>query len=192
MSNVIGAFGWLVPWFLIVSVGTLAAMLICRHFFTRPEKRNLGSFLGFWLLVCWYVGVAMTTIIPVSGSVPIVFEGEEVLGYSLIPFDGWIDHYGLNTVAVRESILNVILFIPGMILTLRFTRMNAKSAFLTVIGFGVLIEIIQLLTGWGRVLTITDIIMYSAGAVAGWGLYALLLRPRMKPAVEPIPREPVA
>lgn len=167
-------------------------MLICRHFFTRPEKRNLGSFLGFWLLVCWYVGVAMTTIIPVSGSVPIVFEGEEVLGYSLIPFDGWIDHYGLNTVAVRESILNVILFIPGMILTLRFTRMNAKSAFLTVIGFGVLIEIIQLLTGWGRVLTITDIIMYSAGAVAGWGLYALLLRPRMKPAVEPIPREPVA
>ena len=45
---------------------------------------------------------------------------------------------------------------------------------MTILGFGIAIEVIQLATNWGRVLTTTDVIMYAVGALVGWGFYSLL------------------
>lgn len=170
MTNAIRAFGWLVPWFFLVSVIVLIVMLFVSRFSKRPNKRDVRETLGLWCLACWYIGVVMITIIPNGGSAPIQFEGEDRARFSLVPLDGWFDQYGLNLTAVRESALNAILFVPGMILTLWFTKMRTSAAFIFLIGFGGLIEISQLLTNWGRALTVTDIIMYSLGTVFGWGI----------------------
>ena len=127
----------------------------------------------------------MITIIPTHGAAPIVFEGEDSIRYALLPFDDWVDQYGLNQAAIRESALNIVLFIPGSVLSLWFTRMSPRTVFMTILGFGIAIEVIQLATNWGRVLTTTDVIMYAAGALAGWGFYSLLgfaARPLMRTA----------
>ncbi|WP_404288909.1 VanZ family protein [Glutamicibacter arilaitensis] len=185
MTNAIRAFGWLVPWFFLFSIIVLIAMLLVNRFSKRPNKRDIRGTLGLWVSVCWYIGVVMITIIPDGGSVPIQIEGEDRVRFSLVPLDGWFDQYGLNLVAVRESALNALLFVPGMILTLWFTAMRTKVAFGVLIGFGALIEITQLLTNWGRALTATDVIMYALGTIFGWGIYALLRRAGAKKAGVP-------
>lgn len=175
MTSAIRAFGWLIPWFLVLSVATLAVLLFVNRVASDVSTRNRGGMLGLWLLVCWYIGVALVTIVPESGAVRERFE-DDPPRYSLIPLDGWFDQYGLNLAAVRETGLNVLLFIPGMILTFWFTKMRPKTAFLVLVSFGVLIEVIQLITSWGRALTVTDMLMYTAGAAMGWGMYRLLRR----------------
>lgn len=180
MTSALRAFGWLVPWFLIISIIVLVAMIVINRVSKRASKRQLSGVLGLWLLICWYIGVVMITVIPESGTIRERFE-DDPPNYSLIPFDGWVDQYGLNLVAVRESSLNALLFVPGMILTLWFTRMSTKAAFTTVVGFGILIEFTQLITNWGRALTITDMIVYAVGAVVGWCAYALIKRSGSKP-----------
>ncbi|WP_313811933.1 VanZ family protein [Glutamicibacter sp.] len=175
MTNAIRAFGWLIPWFLILVVIVLVAMLLINQVSKRADKRDLSGVIRLWLLVCWYIGVIMIAVIPESGLVRERFEGDAP-NYSFIPFDGWFDQYGLNLAAVKESALNTLLFVPGMILTLWATRMSARAAFATVVGFGVLIEITQWITNWGRALTMTDILVYAIGAVIGWGIYKIAYR----------------
>jgi len=94
-------------------------------------------------------------------------------GASFTLFEGWRDHEGWNPVAIRETGLNVVLFIPGGLLLRCVSKAAPWRLVLGLVLGGLGIELLQALPLAGRVFSLTDLVAYALGAAVGVGLGAL-------------------
>jgi hypothetical protein len=96
---------------------------------------------------------------------------------SLLPFaDIWDALRNRTGADVSRTTLggNVVLFVPlGVSLALRRTQL--ARALLVIVGLTVAIEIVQGITGFGRVASVDDVLLNTAGGFAGFIAGRLLL-----------------
>ncbi|RII42224.1 VanZ family protein [Galactobacter valiniphilus] len=173
MSNMLSVFGWL-----IVPTLALCALLAVMVILVR-QRRPLGRrpswslTIGFWLLCSWALCVLVLTLLSGTGC----FDPEALMcpSASFTLFEGWLDQEGWNPVAIRETGLNVALFVPGGFLLRCVSKAASWKLVLGLVFGGLGIELLQALPLVGRVFSLTDIVAYALGAVVGVGLGALLL-----------------
>jgi len=115
-----------------------------------PPERGLGFFK---LLFCVYT--------------PLLFL------FTLLPIDliqsespGWFEKFSFDH---QDKIVHILLFFIFTLLFFfsAFTRRNFLI-WLVPLLTGILIEILQQLTGWGRTFDVFDILANAIGILAGW------------------------
>ncbi len=172
MSIMLSVFGWLiVPTLVLCAVLAVMVVLLRQR---RPLGRRPSWPLttGLWLLSSWALCVLVLTLLSGTGC----FDPEPLMcpGASFTLFEGWRDHEGWNTVAIRETGLNVLLFVPGGFLLRCVSKAASWKLVLGLVLGGLGIELLQALPLVGRVFSLTDLVAYSLGAAVGVGLGALL------------------
>ena len=150
------------------------AVLCAKH--RKPDwKRELQLLLVY---ICIIV-VARFTFFPfsrVNGQIqPLVFDAERVFPprINLLPFVHLTEYPTL-----KEALLNLIgntaMFIPiGVIWPIVYKKLDTHAKIIAAgVGFSLTIELLQL-PFYDRVSDIDDLILNSAGFLAGYGVYLL-------------------
>ena len=166
MEMIYRSFGWVIPIFLIVSTIIFFALLLVSKTTWRGTSRgSLLSVSKTWILISWALGVLLITVVPNGGVASNPFD--EPRPYSLIPFDEWSENGNFYLRGVLESFLNFILFAVGGILFSLFSKSRKMTIIVSLSMFGLFIEIFQYISYWMRAATVTDLIMYVFGSIAG-------------------------
>lgn len=97
-------------------------------------------------------------------------------------FIGRVEKISVSDLAFRNLVGNVVLFIPlGIFLPLIFPKQRRLPVLLiTVAGIISIVELTQMFTLLGTC-DIDDLILNTAGAAAGFGIYKLICRIRTTP-----------
>jgi len=149
----------------------------------KENKFGLGVSNGILLLmIVYFSSVAALTIVPL----PFSSTGQHLrTGINLVPvintFDNLVQpmrqrHRLLASDVLENIIGNIIMFMPlGILLPMAFQKFANYKWICTIAFFGsVLIEITQLLSrsiGNYRQVDIDDVILNTAGAIAGYYIY---------------------
>jgi len=139
-------------------------------------KRELQLLLVY---ICFIV-VARFTFFPfakVDGKIqPLLLDSANVYPFriNIIPFVNLFD-YPERRDAVLNFIGNTTMFIPiGVIWPIVYRKLDTwKKVIAAGVGFSLLIELLQL-PFFDRVTDIDDLLLNSAGFLAGYGLYTLV------------------
>ncbi len=103
--------------------------------------------------------------------------------WQLLPFGDLLaalpDDVSLIRLAMADLVTNVILFAPlGGAVALRWPAVSTRRLVLSAAAFSTAIEIMQGLTGLGRMAQSTDVLMNTFGAWLGWLLVRRVLAAR--------------
>ena len=165
----------------------LLAALYAAIYFLRLKKRGARYLVWFTLLYIYACMVACVTLMPFQIAVPGANPNflEEA---NLEPFrDLKRGYLGART----GIILNFLMFVPlGFLLPALKKRGPVRVALAAFLA-SLCIEGVQLLYCWGgvsnrRIFDVTDLIMNTAGGVAGFLLF-LLARPKLRQLDEGLP-----
>ena len=166
MEVIYRSFGWVIPIFLIIStIAFFALFWVSKTAWRGTSRVPLLSVSRNWILISWVLGVLLITVIPNGGAVSNPFD--EPRPYSLTPFDEWSENGDFYLRGALESFLNFALFAVGGILFALFTQSRKMTLILSLSIFGLFIEVFQYISYWMRVATVTDVIVYVLGSVAG-------------------------
>jgi glycopeptide antibiotics resistance protein len=172
MSTMMAVFDWLIVPTLVLCAVLAAMIILLRQ--RRPLDRRPSWPLttGLWLLCSWGLCVLLLTLLSGTGC----HDPEPLMcpGASFTLFEGWRDQEGWNPVAMRETGLNVLLFVPGGLLLRCGSKAASWKIFLGLVLGGLGIELLQALPLAGRVFSLTDLGAYTLGSGVGIGLGALL------------------
>jgi glycopeptide antibiotics resistance protein len=92
----------------------------------------------------------------------------------LLPFQWMLDTARGDILALKQVMLNVLLFVPLGVLAHILWRRNLRQAVLIGLGVSLMIEITQLTGNFGaaqfayRIFDVDDLMTNTAGAAAGW------------------------
>ncbi|MBM6750016.1 VanZ family protein [Mediterraneibacter glycyrrhizinilyticus] len=99
---------------------------------------------------------------------------DRIRGINLIPFAGSVVANG--EIDMDEIINNALIFVPfGIYLSTLFPKWKAVKKELVILGFSILIEVLQYILSVGAT-DVTDIIMNGVGAGIGIMLYSICIR----------------
>ncbi len=158
----------------ILSFGVLILIYILIYYKSlKPKSREYKiKFSLFYIYICM---VLFATIMPFR----IIMPGQNELFYrrlNLVPFR---DIYNSYRGAIKDMILNVLMFIPfGFLISLLKEKTLLKTILMSF-SFSLFIEVTQLLYAWTsitsiRTCDITDIITNTTGGIIGFLLYKLV------------------
>lgn len=139
-----------------ILIGVIIYLLLFSVLLVIPGRRKVTlRNLPELLLIC-----CCTSILSITGAFSLNFATFQ-FGFAnvgLIPFLGG---------SVVPMVLNFLLFVPlGFLLLLVFQKLNWKKALLIGCGFSAFIELLQLFGG--RYAELEDIVLNSAGTLAGF------------------------
>ena len=155
----------------------------------KNKKINWLRELQLLLVYICIVVVVRFTFCPfglVNGQIqPLVFDVAKMWPprFNLIPFIYMVD-YDIVGEMILNFVGNTAMFIPvGIIWPIVYNELDThKKVIAAGVGFSLCIELLQL-PFFDRVTDIDDLIMNSAGYIAGYGLYLLVSKKGKKNAV---------
>ncbi len=157
----------------ILSFAILILIYILIYYKSLKSKSREYK-IKFSLFYCYITIVLFATIMPFR----IIQPGKNELFYrrlNLVPFR---DIYNSYRGAIKDMILNVLMFIPfGFLISLLKEKTLLKTIVLSFL-FSLFIETTQLLYAWTsitsiRTCDITDVITNTTGGIIGFLLYKL-------------------
>jgi glycopeptide antibiotics resistance protein len=145
----------------------LAIYIKCLYPTWKNYERNALVWHTFlYIYMCIILG---WTIMPIFAHLLYAFDGVYE-NYNLLPFSDWIYGYGNYR---RETLYNLMLFIPFGFIAQRTLRKPYRITLLYGALFSFTIEISQLLFTSNRVCDITDLINNTLGTLFGILLFIL-------------------
>lgn len=156
---------------LIESLPDMLVLLVIYIKYYYPKWKKLGTNAFVWHTILYlYICVVLGwTIMPIFVHLPWAFDGV-YQNYNLLPFSDWIYGYGNYR---RETLYNILLFVPFGFIAQRVTRKPYKTVLLYGALFSLTIEVSQLLFTTNRVCDITDFINNTLGTLFGILLFIL-------------------
>jgi len=153
-------------------------MLLLITLLKRRRNRLVYLFVLSFFWVYMMLVVALTLFpITISGA----GQFHLPLRINLVPF--YMDQpFYFSTLRVMEISANLLMTVPFGLLLPLLVPIRARYFWLVAIGLGLALELTQLLlallTGNGsfRVTDINDVLLNSAGAMIGYGLFRLFLK----------------
>lgn len=166
---------WIKNFFTLLIVGVLGLAVLLP--LLRHQKRSwiyLGVFSVFWVYLLAVVGI---TLLPKPNEVVGIerLPIREILSkVHLLPF--YAGKASKNVLLNQERIGNLLIMIPlGFLVPLLARPRRGNFPWFVLIvgaGFETAQLVISLIIGWDyRVVDITDVIMNTAGAVVGYGVF---------------------
>lgn len=133
------------------------------------------------VFIVYLTGVAAVTLFPIVYD-SVVEYSESVTWYNFIPFKTISEALknGITSTAITQIAGNIVLAIPfGIIVSLRFEKMQWRKKLLVALLFTLTIELSQMLIGFAvgnmyRNIDIDDVILNMLGACLGYGIYAII------------------
>lgn len=156
----------------IIILAFLSAIYVLkwRHMPNNKVRRR-------WLFCLYIVVVLYVTVMP-FGIYKGYINSSCLETVNLVPFRDVVMHYGD---AVKEALLNVIMFIPfGLFYPMAYRKHFFKTI-LVAFCFSLAIEFYQLVGVWfcfehTRTFDVTDLINNTIGSAIGFGLFAIVQR----------------
>ncbi|MEG2109677.1 MAG: VanZ family protein [Clostridium sp.] len=155
------------------------------------KEKKFGFKILVYLVLILYISILISILIFKNGDASILsgFMNNksfiEKLSFAqVIPFatiKEFIFDAPTYSIAIRNLLGNIIIFCPlGFLLPIAFTRLsNWKKIFIVSLGISLLIEVIQLITGYGF-FDVDDLILNVFGAMIGYFVYKLFVKNIMK------------
>ena len=165
-------------------LGALYALLWAWRLKKRPERYRVW-FTLFYIYVCMVVCV---TLMPFQ----IVIPGSDALAFERINLEPFRDIKHGYLGAKSGVVLNCVMFMPLGFLLPTLKKRGVIKVLLLSLFFSLCIEGVQFLYNWGAVanrrsVDVTDVIMNTAGGLAGYILFRLA-RPVLVKLDEGLPR----
>lgn len=144
-------------------------------FVPRWEKDSYHLFIKTCMYVYLSFVMYFTVIIPVVIPLPFINMNPSNMEINLIPF---YDLISGNGEAMREVVLNVVMFIPFGILYPFIYHRSCKKTIIASLFLTAGIELWQLISARNlNSCDITDVINNFIGALIGYGIYYILHKP---------------
>lgn len=147
-------------------------VLFCIYWkllYSKWKKLELNALVWhslLYLYICIMIGY---TLMPIIIHLPYAFDGVYD-NVNFLPFSDWIYGYGSYR---RETLYNLLLFIPFGFIAQRVIRKPYKITLLYGLLLSICIEVSQLLFTTNRVCDITDVINNTLGTLIGILLFIL-------------------
>lgn len=149
-----------------------AAVVYLILLFTLWKKKGIKAILINTVLYIYIVSVLTVTVMPVIENIKYI--GTFPYRYMrLVPFD---DYNCGRAEALRQIILNTVMFIPFGILLPMIRKQNLLTVTLLSFQLSVFIEVFQPLISAVRYSDITDVITNTLGGMIGYLLYYLVMK----------------
>ena len=167
---------WVLIWFVPFAITTSIKLFAVASWNTREKRYGFSKFLflsSMALLIIYVMIVFCKDILPFNGD----FSGDRQV--VAVPFMRIVKCLtGEHTTGIFYILWHCILFIPiGFFLPIFISRIRLVPIILIGIAGGAFLELCQLVLNAGSV-CLDDIMMYTIGAMLGYGLKLLIEKTR--------------
>lgn len=140
-----------------------------KFFFPKWKKMEMNAWIWHTVLYLYLCVMIGYTLMPIIIHLPYAFDGVYD-NVNFLPFSDWIYGYGSYR---RETMYNLLLFIPFGFIAQRVIRKPYRITLLYGSLLSICIEVSQLLFTTNRVCDITDVINNTLGTLIGILLFIL-------------------
>lgn len=167
---------WVLIWFVPFAITTSIKLFAVASWNTREKRYGFSKFLfmsSMALLIIYVMIVFCKDILPFNGD----FSGDRQV--VAVPFMRIVKCLtGEHTTGIFYILWHCILFIPiGFFLPIFISKIRLVPIILIGIAGGAFLELCQLVLNTGSV-CLDDIMMYTIGAMLGYGLKLLIEKTR--------------
>lgn len=174
--NLYDMISWVVIWFVPFVITVTVKLFAVALWNTKEKREGFSRFLflsGIALSIIYFMIIFCKIIFPLDGALN---SGRT---FVLVPLMRIIDCItGAHTTGILYIIWHCIILIPiGFFMPIYIKKINIIAITLTGIGVGAFLELCQLILNTGSI-CFDDILMYTLGAIVGYGLKLLIEKTR--------------
>ncbi len=154
--------------------GIIALLIVEIVLFIKKNSHKHKVLIGLFVL---YIILAFSITL-----FPIPFQESGVSGYThnFIPLKSIISSFNAGFRPMLYSVVgNIIITMPfGFLITMLRKDKKFLSSLIFIVGFSLLIELLQLAIGagigyWYRNVDVDDLLLNTIGGIIGWGIYKI-------------------
>jgi glycopeptide antibiotics resistance protein len=164
----------------------LVATVILSHIRTRRGTRPRAAIIASALDVTLVASILSVLILTLPPSI------DAPRTVNLMPFEEL--RHAVGNLGISQLVGNALVFVPlGFLAPLRWPRIHSPiGVFAAAAGFSIAIEVLQFVLPTGRQSSVTDVVMNTTGALAGYALMVTIRGSMKLSRRHPGNREPVS